>query len=124
MAAKKKSTSTKKAPLPPRAFFERAVPRILDVMRTTCKELGGKYTIEVAGDDGGAWTLDYPTASVHPGADPGADLVVHLSLDQFTAVSTGKEELAKLVVDGRATSTGDKARIENLSFVLAFLQRG
>lgn len=125
MAAKKRSSSSKKAgALPPGAFFERACPRVLDVLRTTCKELGGRYVVVVAGDAGGAWTLDYQTASVQPGQDVAADLVVTLTLEQFAAVSTGKEELAKLVAEGRAQSSGDRGRIENLSFVLAFLQRG
>jgi hypothetical protein len=124
-AAKKKSSSKKGAgALPPRTFFEKACPRILDVMRTTCVELGGKYTIEVTGDEGGAWTLDYPAAQVRAGKDAAADLYVTLTPEQFAGVSTGKEELAKLVADGRAPSTGDAKRVENLSFVLAFLQRG
>lgn len=126
MAARKKPSSTKKGKLAPapRAFFEGAAPRLLSILRTTCAELGGVYVVLVQGDDGGAWTLDFPRAEVRAGAHDGADLVVTLSPDQFAAVATARIELAKLVADGSAPSQGERQRVENLSFVLAFLERG
>ena len=125
MAAKKKGRSSSKKQAPsPRAFFEGAAPRLLQMLRTTCAELGGVYVLEVQGEEGGAWTLDFAAAQVRAGRADGADLVVTLTAEQFAAVSTAKIELAKLVADGTAPSTGERARVENLSFVLAFLDRG
>ena len=50
--------------------------------------------------------------------------LVHLSPAQFASLSTGKVELAKLVADGAARCEGEHARLENVSLVLAFLERG
>ncbi len=106
----------------PQAFFESACPRVLQIMRATCAELGGAYCIDV--DGAGAWTLDFPSATVTPGRGPAAAVTVHLSPAQFASLSTGKVELAKLVADGAARCEGDRARLENVSLVLAFLERG
>ena len=126
MATKKGAASKKgkKPPPSPQDFFARAAPRVLTALRTTTAELGGRYVIEVQGEGGGAWTLDFPAAAVRPGKEDGADLVVTLTAEQFAAVSTAKIELAKLVFDGSAPSVGERGRVENLSFVLAFLERG
>jgi len=119
MAARKKAPRT--APTP-QSFFELACPRVLQIMRATCADLGGAYCIDVEG--AGAWTLDFPTTTVKPGRSADAAVTVHLSPAQFASLSTGKVELAKLVADGAARCEGDRARLENVSLVLAFLERG
>ncbi len=116
-----KSKSRKPAP-EPHTFFERAVPRVLSIMRVTCAELGGRYSVEVAGQ--GTWTLDFPEARVLPSAVEGADVIVHLSPEQFASLATGKIELRKLVADGAVRADGDASKLENVSLVLAFLERG
>jgi hypothetical protein len=118
MAAKKKAAAT--PPMEPKRFFEVIVPRVLTIMRATCTDLGGRYGVEVDGH--GAWSLDFPTASVLPGRD-GANVTVFLSLDQFASLSSSKTELAKLVADGKVRAEGDVGKIENVSLVLAFLAR-
>jgi hypothetical protein len=117
--AKKKAA---RAAPTPKQFFEVAVPRVLAIMRATCADLGGKYCVDVDGE--GAWTLDFPAARVVPGCVEGSDVVVHLSQAQFASLSTSKVELAKLCADGAARVEGDRGRIENVSLVLAFLERG
>jgi alkyl sulfatase BDS1-like metallo-beta-lactamase superfamily hydrolase len=118
VAAKKKAA---RAAPTPKQFFEVAVPRVLSIMRATCADLGGKYCVDVDGE--GAWTLDFAAAKVVAGrADP-ADVVVHLTQAQFASLSTGKVELAKLAADGAARVEGDRGKIENVSLVLAFLER-
>ena len=98
------------------------MPRVLSIMRATCKDMGGRYRVDV--DGAGSWVLDFPSAAVQPGAGAAADVVVHLSLAQFQSLSTSKVELAKLVADGAAKAEGDVKRIENVSLVWAFLERG
>jgi hypothetical protein len=117
MAAKKKAAAP---PMEPKRFFEVVVPRVLTIMRATCTDLGGRYGVDVEGH--GAWSLDFPTASVLPGKE-GANVTVFLSLDQFASLSSSKVELAKLVADGKVRCEGDVGKIENVSLVLAFLAR-
>jgi hypothetical protein len=118
MAAKKKA---KTAPTP-QTFFEVSVPRVLNIMRATCADLGGKYVVEVEG--AGAWTLDFTKPGVTPGKVDNPDVTIGLSAPQFASLSTGKVELLKLVADGQARCDGDRAKVENISLILAFLERG
>ena len=117
MAARKKA----KAAPTPQAFFEGAVPRVLRIMRATCADLGGTYVVDVEGE---RWTLDFPGAKVVAGASDGADVVMTMNAAQFASLSTGKVELAKLCADGAVVVEGDRTKIENVSLVLAFLERG
>lgn len=117
MAAKKRAVAPA---MEPKRFFEVVVPRVLTIMRATCTDLGGRYAVDVAGH--GAWSLDFPTASVLPGKD-GADVTLYLSLEQFASLSSSKVELAKLVAEGTVKADGDVGKIENVSLVLAFLAR-
>lgn len=112
----------KRAPVAPKVFFESSVPRVLSIMRATCQDLGGRYRIEVEGH--GAWTLDFPTASVQPGDGPAADVSLRLTEPQFQSLTNAKTELAKLVATGAVPCEGERARIENVSLVLAFLSSG
>lgn len=122
-AKKKRSPRKKKAPPPsPTEFFEVAAPRVLRAMASLCASMGGSYAITVEGDGGGTWTLDFDEASVRSGGD-GADLTVTLGLEQFGELSSAKGELRKLVKGGSAVCAGDDGKLENLSMVLAFLQR-
>lgn len=122
MAARKKKSGAGAgaAPIEPKKFFEVIVPRVLTIMRATCTDMGGRYAVEVDGH--GAWSLDFPTASVVPGKE-GADVTVSLSRPQFDSLSSSSVELAKLVADGAVKCEGDVKRIENVSLVLAFLAR-
>lgn len=118
MAAKKKP---KKTAVEAKAFFGSMAPRVLSIMRATCAELGGRYAVDVEGQ--GAWTLDFPTASIAPGNER-ADVVVRFTPEQFALLSTSRVELKKLVADGIVRCEGDVSRIENISLILAFLDRG
>jgi alkyl sulfatase BDS1-like metallo-beta-lactamase superfamily hydrolase len=106
----------------PSAFFEAALPRVLSTLRATCKDLGGRYAIEVEGH--GAWTLDFPGASVRAGRAADADVTLWLSEPQFQSLTKANVELARVVADGTVRCEGDRAKIENVSLVLAFLSRG
>lgn len=116
MAAKKKGN----APTPEQ-FFGSAVPRVLSIMRATCKDLGGRYAIEVEGH--GAWTLDFPNAAVQTGRMEPVDVTVTLTPAQFASLTGANVELAKLVRDKTVRTDGDVSKIENVSLVLAFLAR-
>jgi len=122
-ARKKKARSKKPPPPTPAEFFERSVPRVLTAMASLCKSMGGVYAMVVEGDEGGAWTLDFGQAAVRPGTE-GADLTVTLDLEQFQLLTTARGELRKLIAAGDARAEGgDPEKIENLSMVVAFLQR-
>jgi hypothetical protein len=116
MAAKKKAS-----PPNPDTFFGNAVPRVLSIMRDRCKEMGGTYTIDIEGV--GAWTLDFPNATVVKGPDANATFTLHMTLDQFGSLTSASVELAKLVADKKVRLDGDASKIENVSLVLAFLAR-
>jgi alkyl sulfatase BDS1-like metallo-beta-lactamase superfamily hydrolase len=118
MPAKKK---TARAAPSPEVFFGTSLPRVLQMLRAACADLGGRYVVDV---DGKAWTLDYTSATVVAGAAANVDVTVRLSAAQFASLSTSKVELKKLVADGQAPCEGDRAKLENVSFVLAFLERG
>ena len=115
----KRAKAAKPVPTP-QAFFDGAVPRVLTIMRATCAELGGKHCIVVEG--AGEWTLDFPNARVVAGRHQ-PDVTVYLAPEQFASLSTSKVELAKLVADGKARYEGDRSRVENVSLILAFLER-
>jgi hypothetical protein len=117
MPAKKKAA----AAIPPETFFATVVPRLLSIMRATCKDMGGRYVIAV--DGAGAWTLDFPTAAVQKGAGENVDVTVHLTPEQFASLSSASVELAKLVASKAVRCEGDVGKIENVSLVLAFLSR-
>jgi hypothetical protein len=110
----------KKQPPEPKVFFERAVPRVLSIMKATCAELGGRYSIEV--DGAGAWTLDFVNTKVSQGRVDGADVFIAMTPAQFGSLTSGKVELLKLVSDGAVRCEGDRSKVENVSLVLAFLE--
>ena len=109
----------KKPSLSPAEFFGQAVPLLLSRVRALCADRGGRFCVIVEGE--GEWLLDFNDASVTPGRGE-ADLVLTLDADRFATLSGAKVELRKLVVDGDVQVEGDRDRIEDLSFILAFLQ--
>lgn len=91
-------------------------------MRSLLAERGGRFAVVVDGPSGGTWYLDFATAAVS--RDPSAvDVTIQLTLPQFVSLSSGRVELRKLIVDGEVPCEGQRARLEDLSLVLAFLSR-
>ena len=120
--ANKRARKQTQAPAPEQ-FFSQLCPPLLRSMRSLCAEMGGSYAIVVEGAGGGAWTLDFAGAEVRAGGD-GANVTLTMSPERFASLSSARVELRKLVADGEVSCEGDPGRLENLSFVLAFLQRG
>src|SRR5688500_18993017 len=104
MAAKKSKGKSAKAAMEAKRFFQVVVPRILPVKPATGGDLGGRYAVDVEGH--GAWTLDFPSASVVAGRDD-ADVTVFLNVEQFASLSSASVELAKLVADKTVRTEGD-----------------
>jgi alkyl sulfatase BDS1-like metallo-beta-lactamase superfamily hydrolase len=85
-------------------------------------ERGGRFVVAIDGAGGGTWCLDFGAAAVSKGLSD-ADVSIRLSLAQFVSLSSGRVELRKLIVDGEVACEGERARLEDLSLVLAFLAR-
>lgn len=102
----------------PAEFFNELVPKILEVQKEPCKALGGTYGIQLFGDNGGAWTLDFANASMKSGVADDVDFYLEMRADDFSGMMKGTLDVAKAAMEGRIRFEGDPAMFNNLAAVL------
>lgn len=102
----------------PAQFFNELVPQILHVQRGACQTLGGTYAIQLFGDQGGAWTLDFPNASIESGARDDVDLYVEMSAADFQGLMKGTLDIPAAARAGRVRVEGNPQLFLNLAAIL------
>lgn len=102
----------------PVQFFTDVVPRILVAQREPCASLGGVYGIQLFGDHGGAWTLDFSKASLCTGASDDSDLYIEMKATDFASMMKGTLDVQKAALDGKIQFEGDPSLFANLAAIL------
>lgn len=102
----------------PKDFFSDICPKILELQAEPCAQLGGAYGIQLFGDAGGAWTLDFPTAKVSDGIADGVDLYLEMDVDDFKTMMKGNLDIQASVLAGKIRFEGDPKLFGNLAAVL------
>lgn len=99
-------------------FFTNLCPKILEAQKEPCAKLGGAYAIQLFGDKGGAWTLDFTKAAVESGIADKPDLYLEMDSADFIAMMRGTLNVEAAAKDGRIAFEGDPRLFNNLAVVL------
>lgn len=102
----------------PAQFFDDVVPQILKAQKEPCASLGGTYGIQLFGDNGGAWTLDFAQGSLASGTSDDTDLYVEMKAADFAAMMKGTLDVEKAALDGKIQFEGDPSLFANLAAIL------
>lgn len=102
----------------PAEFFNELVPKILEVQKEACAALGGTYGVQLFGDNGGAWTLDFKGAKLTAGVGGDVDFYLEMRADDFQKLMKGTLDVEKAALEGRIAIDGDPAMFNNLAAVL------
>jgi putative sterol carrier protein len=102
----------------PKIFFDDICPKILTAQKEPCAKLGGTYGIQLFGDGGGAWTLDYGAAKVSNGVGDKVDFYVEMTAEDFHGMMKGVLDLEAAARGGRIRYEGDPALFNNLAAIL------
>jgi hypothetical protein len=106
-------------PMTPVEFFEGVLPKVMELQKSVCQKLGGRYAFQLFGDGGGAWTLDFPHAQVGAGVnDAGWDLYLEMTAGDFTDLLKGTLDVARAAGEGRIRVDGDVSLFGNLMAVI------
>jgi hypothetical protein len=101
-----------------KTFFETVCPVLLQIREALCRAAGGRYAFDLAGHQGGCWTLDFTALTVSPRLEP-ADLTLRMSAQDFAAVLQGKLDVRSAVATGHVSFTGDQFLFGNLAALTA-----
>jgi putative sterol carrier protein len=102
----------------PATFFNDVCPKILMAQKDTCAKLGGTYGIQLFGDKGGAWTLDFGTAKVNSGVADKVDFYVEMGAGDFEKMMAGKLDVVSSAKSGAIRFEGNPQMFSNLAVVL------
>ena len=102
----------------PKSFFEDICPKVLEAQKEPCAKLGGTYGVQLFGDNGGAWTLDYVNASVKEGVDEKVDFYLEMTAKDFQGMMKGTLNVEDAARAGKIRFEGDPRFFNNLAAVL------
>ena len=102
----------------PQQFFTDICPKILDAQREPCAKLGGTYTVQLFGEGGGSWTLDYDNAKVTDGVADKSTFHLEMNAGDFSGMMKGTLDVEAAAKEGRIRFQGDPALFSNLAAVL------
>lgn len=102
----------------PAEFFNDLVPKILEAQKAACQTLGGTYGVQLFGENGGAWTLDYANATLHSGVLDSVDFYLEMKAADFASLMKGTLDVVKAAKEGRVSFEGDPQAFNNLAAVL------
>jgi SCP-2 sterol transfer family len=100
-----------------RSFFEHALPLLLDVRADGFRALGARFCFELAGEGGGAWTLDCGKGALAPRASD-ADTTLRMSSARFEQLMTGHLDVALAERQGALSISGDRSLWARLAVLL------
>jgi hypothetical protein len=102
----------------PSDFFTDLCPKILQAQKGPCAQLGGAYGIQLFGDKGGSWTLDFTTAAVAAGIADKVDLYLEMDSSDFVSLMKGTLDVEAAAKAGKISFNGDVRLFNNLAVVL------
>lgn len=102
----------------PTDFFTDLCPKILEAQKEPCAKLGGAYGIQLFGDKGGSWTLDFTKAAVNAGIADKVDLYVEMETADFVSMMKGTLNIEAAAKAGKISFNGDPRLFNNLAVVL------
>ena len=102
----------------PKDFFNDIAPKIIEAQKEPCAKLGGTYAIQLFGDGGGAWTLDYVNAKVNDGVAEKVDLYLEMAAEDFQQMMKGTLDVEAAARGGKIRFDGDPNLFNNLAAVL------
>ena len=102
----------------PSTFFNDVCPKILTAQKDICAKIGGTYGIQLFGDKGGAWTLDFTTAKIDSGVAPKVDFYLEMQAADFENMMMGKLDVIGSAKDGKIRFEGNASMFNNLASVL------
>lgn len=102
----------------PNDFFNDLCPKILEAQKEPCAKLGGQYGIQLFGDKGGAWTLDFTKAAVQSGIADKVDLYLEMASEDFISMMKGTLNVEAAAKAGKISFEGDPRLFNNLAVVL------
>lgn len=72
-------------------------------------DLRATYAFELSGDDGGSWTVRVADGAltVSDGAEPGADVTLRATADDWMAIVEGRKDPQLAFLTGKLNVTGD-----------------
>jgi putative sterol carrier protein len=111
------SANFKGTPYDPARFFDQDCPGILRQQAERCKKLGGVYMIQLTGDGGATWTLDFQKATISRTDSEECDLFVEMSMVDFSAMMRGQLDVRKAAQDGRIKFEGDPTLFRHLGML-------
>jgi hypothetical protein len=104
--------------LSPKQFFDDVCPQILTAQKDSCKQVGGTYGIQLFGDGGGAWTLDFPEARVKKGLDKDLSFYLEMTAEDFHGMMKGVLDIEAAARGGRVRFEGNPQMFGNLAAIL------
>ena len=102
----------------PQTFFTDVCPKILTAQKDICAKIGGTYGIQLFGDKGGAWTLNFATAKVDTGVADKVDFYLEMQAADFENMMMGKLDVLGSAKDGKIRFEGNPKMFSNLASVL------
>jgi len=94
-----------------KTLFDEKLPALLRDHPERGRALRAIYGFELAGEGGGAWTVDLRAGPpcVRAGSAAGADCTIQMAADDFRAMLEQPQLVLQLFSDGRLRVTGDLA---------------
>ncbi len=102
----------------PATFFNDMCPKILAAQKDICGKLGGTYGIQLFGDKGGSWTLNFAKASIDKGVAEKVDFYLEMTAADFEKLMMGKLDVLGAAKDGLIRFEGNPSMFNNLAMVL------
>lgn len=102
----------------PTEFFTDLCPKILEAQKEPCAKLGGAYGIQLFGDKGGSWTLDFTKGAVNSGIADKVDLYLEMEAADFALMMKGNLNVEAAAKAGKISFEGDPRLFNNLAVVL------
>lgn len=92
----------------PRDVFDAIVGGL--TRSSALREVGGVVRIELSGDGGGSWLIDFATGKAAPAAAK-VDCIVRASARDFMALLEGRMSVSDGLVTGRLQASGEAGRL-------------
>jgi hypothetical protein len=100
--------------------FERHIPSRLQAKPDVVAKIGAVYQFDIAGPDGGRWTVDCttPGGNVQPGSAPNAKCIVAATDQDFLAIVNGRLNAQMAFMSGKLKIQGDMGLAMKLQQIL------
>jgi putative sterol carrier protein len=98
----------------PAQVLEEALPRALRASEKKARSIGATYLFNLAGDEGGEWTVDLRNVEVRRGTIHNPDVILEMTDEDFSAMTRGKLDVGQATREGRIRIAGNAELIVQL----------